>query len=802
MRTGMPVKAKKGLLYFLALLVLLMVFSAYSNTFNSPPYLDDFHSFIYEKDLYPNSISVSSILGLAGSKFGLTRYLPVVTLALNNYFGHGSFVQFHAVNLIIHLLTFLAVFWFAGLVLRAAKKEDAERPLFEMAGFFPLCAAAIWALSPVQTSAVTYMVQRMASIQALFFALSTACFIKARLLSREKPAVQAAIFHFLCVVTAICSFLSKENAAVLPIAFILTDVWFFDSEWLKRIWTVCRKTGWKLRAAAVTAVLLFSYYAFAVLLPRILAGYERRDFNLVERLLSEGRVVVWYMSLLLWPDPARLSMAHDFQISTSLFSPLTTLPALLLIGLMIFLSIKLRRRFPVITFGIVWFFLNLAIESTIIPLELIFEHRLYLPSMGFYISCAAAAAILIRRAAKRLPEAEFAKAACSVLVMCAACLALLTFVRNEAWEDRVSIHYDSVTKAPESPRTNADYANVLCEIGKYDEAIKYAEKSIELGKMGHENFALAENGLTIALIKQGKTGEALERGEEFMEEKSKGIDADPIPSLCLNLAQACGAEGKAKDAYKWTFEALRYIQLTDNAQYKKALVETSAMAILAKFGPNGVDINGDGTPDPGDLPPALWVAMEFKKHGDEQYARQIIEREYAKNPSDERFAAEIEKFRDEDRRNLAQKEKWNFSGKYLRNPFSRFNFDFAAAFLVQEKQLPKAFQNWGERRLDNALKISPESSDALLLKGWYLYNRDDGEDAAAAVRKVLAGDLENSNAWLALGFFLAKAGDPGGADEAFEKVIELYPGYSKRHVVEEFRRQLQQGKPIESASNR
>ena len=69
-------------------------------------------------------------------------------------------------------------------------------------------------------------------------------------------------FYFLCALTAVCSFLSKENSAVLPVALALTDIWFFDSAWMKKVWAVCRKTGWKVRAAAVAALLSSSFYAF------------------------------------------------------------------------------------------------------------------------------------------------------------------------------------------------------------------------------------------------------------------------------------------------------------------------------------------------------------------------------------------------------------------------------------------------------------------------------------------------------------------------------------------------------------
>ena len=779
----------------------MMILSSYSNTFTSPPYLDDFHSFIQQKELYLNSISVSSLLSLNQTSFGWARFLPMVTFALNLSLGHSNIIYLHAVNLLIHLLAFLAVFWLVRQILATIKNRGAETPLYDMAGFFPLCVAAVWALSPVQTSAVTYLVQRMASMQALLFTVSTACFIKARLLSVEKPR-RAFLFYFLCALAALSSFFSKENSAVLPVALAMVDIWFFDSAWLKKAWAMCRKTGWKVRIAAIAVPLSCSFYAFTTVLPKLLSSYAHRDFTLVERLLTEGRVVVWYMSLLLWPDPARLSMEHDLRISTSFISPSTTIPALFLIGSLIFVAIRFRKRFPVITFGIAWFFLNLVIESTIVPLELVFEHRLYLPSMGFYLSVTALFAILFHTMAKRLPKAEFAKAACSLLLIGASCLALLTFIRNCVWENKVTIHYDSVTKAPDNPRANADYANTLCEAGQYEEAIKYAEKAIELGRKGREAGALAYNALNFALQKLGKTDEAITRSEEFVNNMASWADAGSVPDLCLNIARNYNAENKPEDAYKWSLKALDYVQRTNKSYYKKTLVGETLLGIVSRFGIEGSDLVNDCAQEKSDKPPAMWVATEFKKHNEEQYAREIIEREYAKNPDEPHLKAEIENLRKEDAQNSAQKGKWNSFQKYVRNPFSRFNFDMAVAYLVQEKQLPKFFQEFGERRLDAALEISPGSRDARLLKGWYFFNRDDADHAVEEVRKVLEGDNENSNAWLALGFFLARAGDSDGAVAAFEKVIELYPGYPKRFVVEQLCGQLRQGKPIESAANR
>ena len=365
-----------------------MIFSVYSNTFASPPFLDDFHAFIYPKELHIHSLSISALLSLAHQ--GWTRFLPILSFALNNYLGHGKLVYFHAVNILIHLLAFFAVFWFVKEVLRAEQRmrPDGEEAPYAIEDFFPLCVAALWALSPVQTSSVTYLVQRMASMQALFFTLSAACFIKARLLCERKDR-KASFFYFLCALSGLCAGLSKENSAMLPVVLAAIDIWFFESAWLKKGLNLWRKAGWKIRSVAAAGVVSSSCYALFVLLPKSLAYYSIRDFTLAERLMTEARVVVWYMSLMLWPAPSRLAMQHDPQISTSLFSPVTTIAAILLIAGLVFLAVRFRKRQPVITFGIVWFFLNLVIESTIIPLELVFEHRLYLPSMGFYLSVAA-----------------------------------------------------------------------------------------------------------------------------------------------------------------------------------------------------------------------------------------------------------------------------------------------------------------------------------------------------------------------------------------------------------------------------
>jgi predicted Zn-dependent protease len=193
-------------------------------------------------------------------------------------------------------------------------------------------------------------------------------------------------------------------------------------------------------------------------------------------------------------------------------------------------------------------------------------------------------------------------------------------------------------------------------------------------------------------------------------------------------------------------------------------------------------------------------AMVFKAHGEEQYAREILQRLSPNNSDDPFVKSEMAKIQEEDAKNLAQKKNWGVYDKYVHNPFSRFNFDLAVAYLVQKYHLPQFFQHMGENRIDAALKISPASRDARLLKAWYLYSLRDGAKAAKDAEKLLADHPKDSNIWFALGFFRIGTGDDAGALEAFHKVLELYPGYPHRAIIENVCMKLSRGKIIKSAS--
>ena len=336
----------------------------------------------------------------------------------------------------------------------------------------------------MQTNAVTYLVQRMASLQTLFFVLCVAAYLFARRMHLGKTHHVATFLGYAATLWfALCAFLSKENSAMLPVMLVITEIWFFQPDLISAVCRRLKGKSWAFWIVASLAGLVTSLYILRHF-SGLLSGYSGRHFTLSERLLTEARIVVWYLSVLLWPDPSRLSIEHDITLSRSLWDPPSTLFCIVLLVITAWLSIRFRRRFPLITYGMLWFLLNLVIESSIVPLELIFEHRLYLPSIGFFIALVAGLVSVTQYAfstANRRNVVTLSWCCFSILI---SCLTLLTFTRNEAWQNILTINQDAVRKAPLNPRAHANLAVAWSRLEQYPEAIAEAQTAISSGSKG------------------------------------------------------------------------------------------------------------------------------------------------------------------------------------------------------------------------------------------------------------------------------------------------------------------------------
>jgi protein O-mannosyl-transferase len=791
------ISMKRRLLEYGSLFVpALMIISAYCNTFSSPPYMDDYHSFINTDHVYLKDFSPESLISLANTPFGWTRWVPILTFALNHKLGGSLLAVFHATNLAIHLLVMFSVLFLASQLFKLSedRSDDGKRAGFWMAFFI----ASLWALNPIQTSAVTYLVQRMASLQTLFYVASVAFYLKGRILDQGSGGTKLSsrLLYLMSFLAGVGSFFSKENAATLPVMLVISEIWFFQPDLLVKFWRRLMQTT-RATKLCLTAFLAGSGVFGAFVFLHITAQYDLRHFTMTERLMTEARVVVWYISLLLWPAPSRLSMEHDVLVSTSLLSPPSTLASILLLALILVFAVHFRHRFRVITYGIVWFLLNLAIESTFVPLELVFEHRLYLPSVGFFIAVVAAAESLFRFACPKITARDrLVTMGCAVMLVCSA-LTFATFQRNEAWENILTLHEDAAAKAPNNPRAQANLANAYYFAQQYDKSVETAEKSIALTRPRFESYSVATNAILISLIRSGDLPKAIARTEQLLASRPKEFDPDVMTTIYTNLGEAYRRTEQPGKALESASSALYWTQRLNGPSVDKVRVATLFLAILDDVKTKGLDIKVDGKAFEIGTLPATWIATAFYGYGDVEMANRLITVALQEHPDDAETLKLSEQIRNDEQLSKEQKIKWSFTEKYVRHPFSRFNFSMAVAFIVQEKQMSVTIMKLGETFLDYALELQPNSTDAHLLKGWYYYQRNEAENAAAEARRALELDPENGKAWLGLGFFLIKAERKEEAAAALQKSLALFPRYSQRFVVRDLADKLLKKEPLE-----
>lgn len=323
----------------------------------------------------------AAIAALPGELF--PRPLAKLSFALDYYFAGNEFsaFQFKRTNLLIHLLAGLLVLVFTRQLCLVIKGGPT------VSRWLPLFTTSIWLLHPLQLTTTLYVVQRMTSMMAVLVLAGLILFTlgRTRLSTAQGSKTLAKFLMFLGVIggTTIGVFF-KENALLLPAYALILELTIFtrlatskrELHFVKLFFCLC------LGLPFLTGVLYLIQHPGL-----ILDAYNFRNFSLGERLLTESRVLIYYFYLVLFPSNGQYSLYHDdFIISRDLLDPWTTLPALVFLIAGGLLSIKYRTLYPVATFGLLWFLVGHSLESTIIGLEIAWEHRNYLPSVGLIFS--------------------------------------------------------------------------------------------------------------------------------------------------------------------------------------------------------------------------------------------------------------------------------------------------------------------------------------------------------------------------------------------------------------------------------
>ncbi len=349
---------------------------AYSNTFYVPFHFDDRPNITNNPNVQIRVFTLDRVAQLVKNTYKESiRVFSYFTLALNYYFGGLEVFGYHLVNLIIHIGSGIFLYWFLMLTFNLPSlRENYGGISYKVALFSSL----IFIAHPIQTQSVTYIIQRMASMAGMFYLLSLVLYIKGRL-----SVGRARILYFVGTgLSYLFGVFSKENVAILPLFIALYEFYFFQKFDLS-------PKGRNIVVSLVGALLILGALGFIIwggrYLNVIIEGYEYRTFTMSERVLTQFRVVLYYVTLLIYPHPSRLNLDYDFPVSKTILDPATTLISILIVAGLLGYSLWVAKKKPVLSFFILWYFGNLVIESSIFPLEMVYEHRLYLPAAGPFV---------------------------------------------------------------------------------------------------------------------------------------------------------------------------------------------------------------------------------------------------------------------------------------------------------------------------------------------------------------------------------------------------------------------------------
>ncbi|MHB8773168.1 MAG: tetratricopeptide repeat protein [Syntrophales bacterium] len=540
---GMPPGAGKSEVFWRKpavhnVLIVILGILVYSNSFNIPVVFDDIPNIV------DNSVikDIGRVIGPQGLKHN--RPVTQLTFALN-YRMHGLEVTgYHIFNLVIHLLNALLVYWLTALTFRTAAaspylSHDSAKTAYPH-GWVPLFAALVFVSHPIQTQAVSYIVQRSASLATLFYLLSLVAYVKARGFESARKARYA--LYAASIISAVLAMKSKEIAFTLPVMVLLYELLFFPGDIKKQLLY--------LFSLLLTMLIIpFSYGLFAGAglidsLTRIAdsAAIPRWDY-----LNTQFRVIVTYIRLLLLPVDQNLD--YDYPLYRTFLTPPVFLSFLFLSAIFcgaIFLLYRsyaadriTRCRYRVIVFGVFWFFVTLSVESSIIPItDVINEHRLYLPSVGFFLAIIAACAFLYGRLTDRGRIVSNLFRAIMILLVIG--LSLTAHARNRVWQDEMTLWQDVVKKSPHKLRPHYNLGESYLKQGRFADAIREFQTALDL----KPDQAQPHYNLGMAYQKQGRLDDAI-------KEYQTALDLDPnLVKPHHNLGAIYQNRGYLDDAIK------------------------------------------------------------------------------------------------------------------------------------------------------------------------------------------------------------------------------------------------------------
>jgi protein O-mannosyl-transferase len=360
------------------ILGLILTIWAYYPGLSGPFTFDDHHNIADNNFLKIEHFSFEELwqASLSSDSGPLKRPVSMFSFAVNHLFTEMDPWWMKLTNLFIHLLNgFLVLLLMKSLFYRFHGRGRFGAVLA------PYFIAGLWLVHPINVTAVSYIVQRMTSLSATFVLLALYCYLKLRE-RKPPPGWRSYLLSISIMLFWLLGLLSKETAILLSIYIFAIEWCVYGFKTDSNIEKIQLRIVWGLFAAPWVCALLYIIYDPSY----ILNGYGSRNFTITERVLTEFRIVSEYIRLIILPDVGDMGFFQDdIELSTSLWSPLSTLFGVVFLVSLFILAISVRKRNALLSLGLLWFLGGHLLESTVFPIELMFLHRNYLPSVGLLL---------------------------------------------------------------------------------------------------------------------------------------------------------------------------------------------------------------------------------------------------------------------------------------------------------------------------------------------------------------------------------------------------------------------------------
>lgn len=555
--------------YLILAMIALVGLLAYSNSFTVPFQFDDegyivnnptIRSFHYI--LAPTDVSAltqgSPYAFPVGLRYAfMTRILGYASFAVNYKLNGLNVVGYHLVNLLIHIISAMLVY----LIIRATLKTnyfstftcgDSTWPYEAIAA----ASALLFISHPIQTQAVTYLTQRFASLASCFSLLSLLLYITARL---SSPGLRRSILYAVALLSAAASMLTKEFTFTLPFVIALYEIAFFTGSIRDRFKVLA---PFAVLLAIIPLMVFLQQGTLGALesTMRTITAANVANISRTDYLLTQFRVIILYLRMLFLPINQNVN--HDITVYHSLFAPpvffsLVALVMLFSLGVFLYRVAERKKKYPELrlaSFGIIWFFVTLSVESTIIPLgELAAEYRLYLPSVGVIIATASLGFLATRRLPRfRALHTTLLYGLCGVVVIM---LSVATYVRNTVWRSETSLWEDAVRKSPAMVRPHQNLGTYYAFRGRLEDARRELMTALTLAPTNPE----LHNNL-------GMVYKKMKAYDQAVEEYNAVLKLAPGDAMAhYNLGNVCLEQGRFSEAIREYQVAVRLIPEYDEA---------------------------------------------------------------------------------------------------------------------------------------------------------------------------------------------------------------------------------------------